>query len=107
MTKTSKVYGLMGFASKARNLVTGYNTCLKMIPAGKIRLLIIGEDVGEATKEKLVAKCKTYEVPVRIYGTCSEISHAVGKRDKGLFGITGESFAVSIMDAIDREREVF
>lgn len=107
MTNSNKVYSLMGFASKARKIVTGYNTCLKMIPAGKIGLLIMGEDVGESTKKKMQDKCMSYQIPIREYGNCSELSHAVGKRDKGLFGITEENFAKSIMDAIDREREVF
>jgi len=103
--KQNKVFGLLGFAARARKLVTGYNTCLKMIPSGKIKLLILGEDVGDATKEKMNSKCDTYDVPIRIYGTCEELSHITGKENKGIFGITDQGFAKSIAEKIDKEKE--
>lgn len=106
----NKIMGLLGFAARSRNLVTGYNTCLKLIPGGKVKLLLIGEDVGENTREKMSQKCETYKVPVRIVGTCEELSHATGKEDKGLFGITDEGFSKSLIKEIDKiqtEREVF
>ena len=105
-----KVLGLLGFAVKSRNLITGYNTCLKLIPTGKLKLLIIGSDVGDNTKEKMIQKCESYDIPIRIYGKCSDLSHATGKIDKGLFGITDDGFARSLIKEIDKilsEREVF
>ena len=105
----NKVYSLMGFAARSGNLVTGYNTCLKLIPSGKLKLLIIGGDVGDQTKDKLGNKCESYGVPVRVYGTCAELSHITGKEDKGLFGIVDKGFAEIIIKEIDEievEREV-
>ena len=105
-----KVMSLLGFATKSGNLVTGYNTCLKLIPARKLKLLIIGEDVGENTTEKMKQKCETYNIPVRVFGACEELSHATGKIDKGLFGISDDGFSKSIIKEIDKilsEREVF
>ena len=110
MKRSNKVRGLLGFASKSRNLVTGYNTCLKLIPTGKMKLLIIAGDVGANTRKKMMEKCDTYRVPVRIFGKCEDLSAATGKEDKGLFGLTDEGFAKSIMKQIDemkQEREVF
>ena len=113
MGTQNKVYGLMGFAARSRNLVTGYNTCLKLIPSGKLKLLIIAGDVGENTRQKLSQKCQSYNVPVVVYGTCEEMSKATGKEDKGLFGLTERGFAESIMREIEKEnnnkteREVF
>ena len=77
-----KVYGLLGFAAKSKNLVTGYNTCLKLISQGKIKLLLIGEDVGDSTKDKMTSKCNSKGIPCRIYGSCEDLSHAAGKEDK-------------------------
>ena len=110
MAEVNKVYGLMGFAARSRNLVTGYNTCLKLIPSGKLKLLIIAEDVGENTREKFTQKCSSYDIPMRIFGTCEELSRATGKEDKGLFGITDKGFAKGILEKIDEdnsEKEVF
>ena len=109
-TNYNKVFSLMGFAARSKNLVTGYNTCLKLIPGRKLKLLIIGEDVGENTKSKMIQKCESYNVPIRIISSCEELSHITGKEDKGLFGITDEGFAKSLVKEIDKilsEREVF
>ena len=43
----NKVFSYMGFAAKARKLVTGYNTCDYMMEKRKIRLLILAEDLSE------------------------------------------------------------
>ena len=109
-----KVLSLMGFAARSRNLVTGYNTCLKLIPSGKLKLLIIAGDVGDNTREKMQQKCDSYGVDVRTFGSCEELSHIVGKEDKGLFGITDIGFADSMIKELDKitievlsEKEVF
>ena len=99
----NKVYSLMGFASRSKNLVTGYNTCLKLMGQRKIKLLIVAGDVGEGSKKKMKDKCLSHGIPYREYGTCSELSHFTGKEDKGLFGITEEGFASSIAKEIDKE----
>ncbi len=97
-----KIMGLLGFAAKSRNLVTGYNTCLKLIPSGKLKLLIISHDVGDNTRNKMIQKCESYGVDYREFGKSEELSHATGKEDKGLFGITDKGFANSILKEIDR-----
>ena len=42
----NKVLSYLGFAAKARKLVTGYNTCIYMMEKKKIRLLVLAEDLS-------------------------------------------------------------
>ena len=49
----SKLESYLGFAKKSRNLISGTNTCLHGMNQGKIRLLILAEDLAENTMEKL------------------------------------------------------
>ena len=110
-----KMLGYLGMATRAGKLVTGYNTCLDMIPRGKLKLVILAEDVGENTRKKLQDKCDSYEVPLHIGAGAEEMSRATGKIDKGVFGIMDKGFAESIIKAIESddirenksEREVF
>ena len=107
--KAGRLEGLMGFAARSRNLVTGYNTCLAMMGNRKIKLLIISEDVGEKTKDKMVQKCTFNNIEWRVFGKAEDLSQMTGKEDKGLFGITDKGFAKSICEEIDRiqsERKV-
>ena len=100
-----RLKGYLGLATKARKLVTGYNTCLDMIPRGKLKLIIIAEDVGENTKKKIGQKCESYGIPMRIGIGADEMSRACGKRDKGVFGITDKGFAESIIGLLDQNQK--
>ena len=111
-----KIKGYLGLATKAGKLVTGYNTCLDLIPNGKLKLVILATDVGENTRNKIEGKCKSYGVPFRLGLDAETMSRACGKEDKGVFGLTDKGFSESIIKIIDEdikeleiesEREVF
>lgn len=91
-----KLMAYLGLATKAGKLVTGYNTCLDMMPRGKIKLVVLAEDVGDNTKKKLSDKCRTYDIPCFIGAGADEMSRATGKSDKGVFGIIDMGFAKGI-----------
>ncbi|MBQ7245892.1 MAG: ribosomal L7Ae/L30e/S12e/Gadd45 family protein [Firmicutes bacterium] len=97
-----RLLGYLGLATKAGKLVTGYNTCLDMIPRGKIKLIILAEDVGEKTKKRFEQKCKSYEIELREGIGADQMSKACGKQGKGIFGITDKGFAKSIIALIDK-----
>ena len=98
-----RLKGFLGLATKAGKLVTGYNTCLDMIPRGKLKLVIIAEDVGENTKKKIGQKCESYGIPMKIGIGAAEMSRACGKMDKGVFGITDKGFAKGIIGLFDED----
>lgn len=106
----SKIESYMGFAARARSLSTGYNTCVFMMEKGKIRLLVLAEDLSENSKEKMIRAAKQYEVPYRIYGKMDDLSHITGTEGKGIFGLADKNLADAIVNEIDRqslEEEVF
>ncbi len=105
----SKVESYMGFAARARKLSTGYNTCLFMMEKGKLRLLILAEDLSDNSKEKMIAAAKQNDLQYRIYGSIEALSHITGTQGKGIFGIADENFAKVILSEIDRQslEEVF
>ena len=106
-----KMLSYMGFAAKARKIVNGYNTCVFTMEKGKVRLLIIAEDLAENSKKKMIAAAGRLKVEYRVFGDSEEMSHMTGTAGKGIFGITDENFAKVISKEIDHikalEREVF
>ncbi len=97
----SKFESLIGFAMKSGNLVAGGGLCLSKISAGRLRLLIITEDVGDNTRKKMINKCVSHDVEYRIFGKAGELSQMTGKQDKGVFGIIDKGFAENICKEID------
>ena len=106
-----KLLSYMGFAARARKLASGYNTCVFTMEKGKVRLLIIAEDLAENSKKKMISAAGKYNVKYRIFGDSEEMSRMTGTAGKGIFGITDENFANVILKEIDHiealEREVF
>ena len=103
--RKERLKGYLGLATKAGKLVTGYNTCLELLPKGKLKLVILAEDVGENTKKKIEQKCITYDIPFRLGIGAEEMSKACGKIDKGVFGITDKGFAKGIIGLLDQDKE--
>ena len=102
----NKVLSYMGFAAKARKLVTGYNTCIYMMEKRKIRLLILTEDLAENSVKKMVSAAEKHRVSYRIYGSREQLSQITGNVDKGIFGIIDDNFAKVISDGIDHIQSV-
>ena len=102
----NKVLSYMGFAAKARKLVTGYNTCIYMMEKRKIRLLILTEDLAENSVKKMVSAAEKHRVAYKIYGSREQLSKITGNVDKGIFGITDNNFAKVISDGIDHIQSV-
>ena len=96
----NKVRSYLGFAAKARKLVTGYNTCIYMMEKKRIRLLILTEDLSENSVKKMVSAAEKHRVPCKIYGTREQLSNITGNVDKGIYGVTDDNFAKVISDGI-------
>ena len=47
----SKVLSLMGFARKSGNLVSGVNTCTYNLNRGKVKLMILAEDISAGSEK--------------------------------------------------------
>ena len=95
-----KVDSYLGFATKSRNLISGYNTCLYGIKQKKLKLLILSEDLSENTINKLMKLSEENGIPSRVYGKSAELSKATGNRGRGVFGITDKNFADIILKEI-------
>lgn len=107
----AKMLSYMGFAAKARKIVNGYNTCIFTMEKGKVKLLIIAEDLAENSTKKMISAAQRLKVRYRVFGNSDEMSHITGTSGKGIFAITDDNFAKVISDEIDHiqslEREVF
>lgn len=101
MRKQTETY--LGFAKKSGNLLAGYNTCVAAMNKGKIKLLIICEDVAENSMEKITGLARANQTNYRIYGHSDVIGPATGSPGRAIFGITEAGFARTIVAAIDQE----
>lgn len=106
-----KTDSYLGFARRAGRLVTGAGTCETLAPKGKLKLMIIAEDISEDTRRKMENLALKNGISCRIYGNADHLSHITGTSGRSVFGITDKGFAEAIETEIDleksEEREVF
>jgi|GEM_PF-185429 Ribosomal protein HS6-type (S12/L30/L7a) len=75
-----KVYGAMGLALRAGELITGSGLTEEAIRKGRALLVLIASDISDNTSKKLTNALKTYEVPYLILpATMEELAKALGK----------------------------
>lgn len=97
----NKVESYLGFATKSKNLVSGFYSCVNGMKQNKLKLLILAEDLSENTVKKLNKTSLEYGVPLRIYGKSEELSKITGSHERGVFGITDQNFADVILKELD------
>ena len=101
-----KTASYLGLTRKSGNLLTGTDTCTRAGRKGKIKLLIICEDTAEGSKKKMIKLAEDNNIPLRLYGSSEQLSHAAGYQSRYIFGITDANFADVITEQIDTNREV-
>ncbi len=100
----ARISRYIGLARRAGKIIPGYRTCLGAVNAGKIKLLIVAEDMSENTKDRFSTLCLNRGVPFYVFGTVDELSAAAGMTGVGIFGIADSNFAKAIKKEIDMDR---
>lgn len=96
----------IGFAAKSRKLIAGTETCKAFMARGKVKLLIIAEDISDNTKEKVIKEAVKNSVEYRVFGNKERLSAITGETDTGVFGILDDNFKNVILKEIE-SKEVF
>ncbi len=99
-----KILTLLQFARKAGKLVNGFEACKKEILHGKVRLLILTQDISDNTKDRIVKFVIETDsrIPVHQFSTQEVLSAALGLPWTAVFGILDNNFASKIVSYIEQ-----
>lgn len=84
---------MLSLSQKAGKLITGEQSVEAAVKKNEVYLIIIPDDAAENTKNKFVNKGKYYNIPVVIFGSRDELSHAIGKINRTVFAVTDKGLA--------------
>jgi len=93
---SSKIRSLIGFATKARKLVTGNGGVLNSIRQNTAFLVILAEDATENSRKTILDKCSYYKKDIIIYGTKEFLGEITGQSQAAVISITDNQFAQAI-----------
>ena len=97
----NKFCTMMGFAQKSGNLFSGENTVELYMPRKKISLVIIAEDASDNTKDKFIQLATRFQVPYIVWGDREMLSHAIGKYNRAVYGISNKKFSRELRGIYD------
>lgn len=91
--KEHQIFGLLGLARRARQVVDGQDKVFAAIANGTAKLVILSEDAGENGRKKVIDKTTFYRVPVRIFGSKAALGAAIGRREVAAVAVLEDGFA--------------
>ncbi len=94
----NKFLTLLGLAQKSNNLVSGENTCEIYIKKNVLTLIILATDVSENTLKKFTQLCTINNTPYIIYGERNDLSAAIGKNNRAIYGIKDNNFSKKLLE---------
>ncbi|RXZ76919.1 50S ribosomal protein L7ae [Paenibacillaceae bacterium] len=103
---SNKVLSGLGMAMRAGKLLTGDETVLKSVRAGKAHLVVMAADASDNTKKKFRDKCGSYGVVVVEAFDRDTIGQAIGKEGRVVIAVTDRGFAAMIRNGLKSQTEV-
>ena len=100
---TNRIYSFMGLARKANKLVSGDETCERLLKSGKVKLIVVAEDASFNTKKKYKNACFHRRVEMRIFGTKELLGKFIGKGITSVVAILDKGFSNNLLKMIDDE----
>ena len=89
---------IIGLARRARKVSIGTEMTIEKLRKQQLHLIVLATDASMLTKKKVYDKAKTYNVEVIEVITSDVLSHALGKKDIKVIGITDLGFSQLLMN---------
>lgn len=97
----NKIDSMLGFASKAGQLLLGTASVEAGLKKRKVALVVCATDLSPKTIKNFKYLCDLYQVPFYCYGLRSELGNLVGAPERGIIGIASKQFASSIRQLLE------
>ena len=97
----NKLISMLGFAKRARQLVSGANAVQRSILFGKSFLVIIASDAGDSLKRKFTRLCEENDVKVLIFSSNEELSMMTHEDNKSIYSVENEEMAKQVYNLIN------
>ena len=95
MQNKQKTLNLLGLAQKAGKLATGFDAVKISLSKNQAKLIFIGNDVSQNTKDKLAFILRKKKIETIEIFSSQEITQALGKERK-LVAVTDSGFSKAI-----------
>ena len=97
----NKIYGMLGIATKAGKIVSGFDSIQEAVKKKQVSLIIVAKDTSEKTQKEMRFTCEKYGIPLVVFGNIEGNSHAIGKRNRAIIAICDSGLAKKFLELIN------
>ena len=90
---SKRICELLGIAYVAKKIAWGEVSCIEKIKNKSATLIILANDIGQATKKKIEHFALANDLPVVNFSTKLELGHCIGKEVVSVIAITDKILA--------------
>jgi len=98
-----RIYAFIGLAAKAGKIVSGEESCEKVLKRGAVRLMLVAQDASDNTKKRFIDMCQYRGVDIRIFGEKALLGKYTGKDMRAVVGIQNKDFSKQLIKLIDNQ----
>lgn len=103
MNPNGKIEQFLGLAQRAGKLITGEELVVKAVRSKQVHLVILSGDASDNTKKKLTDKCRSYDIPLRLFADRYRLGHYIGKEQRVVIGVKDHGFARELLKHMDQD----
>lgn len=94
-----RLFGMLGFATRAGKTVVGTDLVCRAMPSGKVKLTVVSGGASDSTKKKLTVKSEFYGIKALVADIdTEELGRVIGKSSSvAAVAVTDEMFAREIL----------
>ena len=94
-----RLFGMLGFATRAGKTIVGTDLVCKAMPSGRVKLTVVSSEASDSTKKKLTVKSEFYGIKSLVADIdTEELGRVVGKSSAvAAVAVTEDMFAREIL----------
>ncbi len=100
-----KILSFLGLAQRSGNLISGEDTCERLIRSNKVQLVLISGDASYNTQKKFKDMAKNKNIRCVILSNREELSKAIGKSNRTVYAIKDKGFAHKLHELLEEYKE--
>ena len=100
---TKGILNFIGLINRAGALITGTDMVLSGVRSGKVKFVLINNEVSANTLKKVTDKCNYYDISYLVMPTEADLGSAIGKDSRKVIGITEQHFVKALKEKLEKE----
>lgn len=97
----NKLATMLGFASKAGQIIAGTEAVTAAIKKHRVHLVICAGDMAERTQRNFRGLCESNQIAFYSLASREELGHWIGRPERGIIGVVSVQFTGTLIPLLE------